>query len=157
MNTVYTYFDADSPLSHNQPDFVRLWERSWRNHGWVPRILTAANARKSKHYVADAPDYDAMSELAFSTTRGGVFCDPHIMNFGFRPPKLKRRFVYWRHGLFYVAYNRTEDWVHGRLHPLRDHSVCTGYLEGPWMEAQLVDFSNHHTTEAVTSCGRVIN
>jgi hypothetical protein len=80
-----------------------LWSRSWAKHGWEPKIVGLAEARKHPLYerfsnssqlanssIHNNPKYTLLCYLRWLAyaVEGGLWCDYDVMNYGFRPEDL---------------------------------------------------------------------
>lgn len=73
---VYTYFDSSPAGAKDCAEQVRLWVRRWKAEGWEPRLLTSANARRSKlkGKTGLGPlSLEHLSCLAFHSIGGGWY------------------------------------------------------------------------------------
>lgn len=75
---VYSYFDPTHPNPAEQAEFVRLFARTWRRHGWTPRLLTPRDLNRSTENLP-------VSLRALLARRGGWFADLRLLNLGFPP------------------------------------------------------------------------
>ena len=83
---VYAYWDSSESPIDEQAGLLRVWERSWRRQGWTPRLLTIANARKSKNYQPSNNSLDNML-WALHAVGGGWLSDIRLINNSLKPFK----------------------------------------------------------------------
>lgn len=82
---VFAFYDCSLTAPAGQADKVVLWERSWREHGWTPRLITARHARRSKFYKQRKDRPGAIPLLALHAVGGGWFAPLDVLNSGFVP------------------------------------------------------------------------
>lgn len=82
---VFAYYDASLTAPSEQASLVTLWERSWRNHGWKPRLISARHAKRSSLYKKFAAKTKVHPLLAFQACGGGLLVPMRVMNLGFAP------------------------------------------------------------------------
>lgn len=70
---IFAYYDCSPSAPKNQPDLVVHWERSWRQLGHKPRLITARHARRSKFYARRKDRPGALPLLAMHAVGGGWF------------------------------------------------------------------------------------
>lgn len=78
---VFAYYDASPEACPDQAEFVTFWERSWRNRGWTPRLLTARHARRSRFYVKQKRYVNRLPLLALHAVGGGLLVPLSVINF----------------------------------------------------------------------------
>lgn len=96
MNEIYTYFDASLKLPH-QGETLAHWYRSWKRHGWEPRLLHPRSwithpRRKEMKHIFDNPVIEPQSKaraaslLAFdSVGKNILYSDYDVVNYGLFP------------------------------------------------------------------------
>lgn len=146
MEEVFGYYDSSLNAPASQPDRVTLWERSWRNRGWKPRLLTSRHARRSKLFKRWGSDPSNWPLLALHAVGGGWLVPFQVINFSF-PPAAK--------GTFYLSKSTIERMFRTGV------DVKTGKFGRPvvpypfpaWTDAPLVYFER---PGQVLNCGRII-
>lgn len=84
---VYTYWDSSPEAPADQAEFFRIWEHSWRKHGWEPRILTITNAMACPWFSPEKPW--RFKFYAFLSVAGGYFSRVNYFNNGLIPGRVK--------------------------------------------------------------------
>jgi len=89
---IYTYYD---PVLKDQDEIIKLWEETWRNNGWNPLRLSAADCDVTKQeliYFETLPTvnprkYTLACWLRWNamSLKGGWMCDYDVVNCGFTP------------------------------------------------------------------------
>lgn len=139
---VFGFYDCSQSAPENQPDMVTLWDRSWRNRGWKPRLLTSRHARRSKLFKRWGSDPSNWPMLAMHAVGGGWLVPFQVINFSL-PPVEK--------GKFYLSRNRIEQLLKGTV-PHTIIPVINYPLMG-WPDESLVFFDK---PAQVLNCGRTI-
>jgi hypothetical protein len=95
-NEIYTYFDASLGIPHQGEIFFH-WHRSWKRHGWEPRLLHPRTwrshpLRKKLKFIFDNPVIEPESKarvaslMAFdSLGKSVLYSDYDVVNFGLEP------------------------------------------------------------------------
>lgn len=94
---IFSYFDPNG--SDLAIQLVPIWEASWRQQGWTPRLLTIRDARKH-------PDFDerkAPPLFAWERAGGGWYCPTHVINFSFLPKRLRAKHEFFYGGVLWAT------------------------------------------------------
>lgn len=139
---VFGFYDSSLNAPANQPDMVTLWERSWRNRGWKPRLLTSRHARRSKLFKRWGSDPANWPLLALHAVGGGWLVPFHIINFSL-PPSAK--------GMFYLSrYGIEQSLKNGARPPVKG---LVAFPSIGWPDMPVVFFDK---PTQVLNCGRMI-
>lgn len=142
MEEVFGFYDCSLNAPANQPDMVTLWDRSWRNRGWKPRLLTSRHARRSKLFKRWGGDPSNWPMLALHAIGGGWLVPFQVINFSL-PPVEK--------GKFYLSRHRIEQLLKGAVQP--NIIPVINYPRMGWPDESLVFFDK---PAHVLNCGRTI-
>ena len=110
---VYTYYDARPDAEPGQAAQFRLWEATWTNCGWNPRILTARKARSSPLHDAVvsrvAQPEIAYPWLALHAAGGGWLIPKSVLNKHFKPARRRNRLIFYHPGILWATRRGIED------------------------------------------------
>lgn len=81
---VFTYYDPDFEPEPAGP-IIRLWELSWRAHGWEPRLLIPRLARRHPDFRADGTYWEHFALAMRTQKEPGSCVDYRTFNNGLRP------------------------------------------------------------------------
>lgn len=150
---VFAYYDCSPEAPANQAELLTFWERSWRNRGWTPRLITARHARRSKFYAKHKAQPMMLPLLALHAVGGGWLTPVNVMNFDF--PHCKgpnKNFVSFHCGMYQGSRAGLERFFRSGLQA-HCSGWCSIYGETFWLKSPLVSFAN---PEDILNCGRVL-
>lgn len=98
---IYAFWDSSKSPVDGQAELLRIWERSWRKQGWEPRLLTIANAKRSKNYQPSFSFIDNML-WALHSVGGGWLSSILLFNNAFKPHTPKHHYVVEPWSLLYM-------------------------------------------------------
>lgn len=142
MEEVFGFYDCSLNAPANQPDMVTLWDRSWRNRGWKPRLLTSRHARRSKLFKRWGSDPANWPLLALHAVGGGWLVPFQVINFSAAPAQK---------GPFRFARSTIEKILRYQMVYLSRGPMV--YPSPGWKESPLVFFDK---PSQVLNCGRTI-
>ena len=155
---VFAYYDSSPTAPAEQSELVTLWERSWRNRGWTPRLISERHAKRSR-FFKQFPDEPRLHPLlALQASGGGLLVPMYVMNFGFEPTHDDAKLTGTLDKFPFEIYRGTGPAL---VRWLNDHSkcrtfrsgVCAGYETSRWATSPLVFFSN---PKKILTCGRTL-
>jgi hypothetical protein len=101
---IFTFYNhVDGFDVTNEEKLLRIWARSWANHGWDPVVLNEAQAAQHPEYpefrqripmlpTINGHGYEDACYarwMAVATQGGGMMCDYDVLNYGFLPEDTK--------------------------------------------------------------------
>lgn len=156
---VFTYYDASLNAPPEQASLVTLWERSWRNHGWHPRLISARHAKRSSLYKKFEGNTRVHPLLAMQACGGGLLVPMYVMNLGFAPSSVDAKITSSVHKFPFEIYSGTgpafKAWL---LNSCQGHKVfrfgpCAGFGSVEWKHSPLVFFPDPNK---ILTCGRAV-
>jgi hypothetical protein len=151
MADIFAFYDCSLDAPADQADMVTLWERSWRNRGWNPRLITARHARRSKFYVRHKNKAELIPLLALHAVGGGVLVPLRVMNFSLTEWMPAGRVSQCPHGIVTGTRGALEKYLRRPGRRGYKFSYCRSFGLPGWEKALLVRFSN---PEEALNCGR---
>ncbi len=153
---VFTYYDTSETAPADQSLLVTLWERSWRNRGWTPRLISERHAKRSKFFPELEYAQHLHPRLALHAMGGGLLVPMYVINFGFRPKDFETpgsdAFLY-PFGIVHAnKAGLKKSFVGDRVQRLRVFP-CALFQSSKWAESPLVFFPD---PKDILTCGRVL-
>lgn len=85
---VFGFYDGSPDADPRQSGLIRIWDKSWTEHGWTTRLLTAQHAEKCVLWTPKRKRED-YPLLALHRIGGGWLSPFELINLGFTTDRFR--------------------------------------------------------------------